>query len=147
MRHRAALAASLDENRQATLTLARPASPCAPGHAVCSVKGMAKPTPLTIGLSVLTILALSSAEAPADSPSLPACIQVSSEARYHGVGYDHIVHLASTCSTEAACKVASDVSKEPVQASVPAGAAVEVVILRGSPAREFKPRVSCDLVL
>ena len=117
------------------------------GHAVCSAEGMAKSVRLTVGLSVLTVLALGSAQAPAAPPSLPPCIQVSSEAHYRGVGYDHVLHLASTCSTEAVCKVATDVTKEPVQVSVPAGADVEVVTQRGSPAREFKPFVSCDLVL
>jgi len=100
-----------------------------------------------IGCLSLSAAALLSVSASAEPPALPACIEVSQEVRYRGIGYDHVVHLASSCTTVASCSVASDVAPDPVQVAVPAGAQVEVVTMRGSPAREFKPRVSCNLVL
>jgi len=78
---------------------------------------------------------------------LPACIEVSSEARYRGVGYDHIVRIDNHCDTTAVCDVSTNVNPEPIHVTVPSKQAAEVLTFRGSPAREFTASTQCGLVL
>jgi hypothetical protein len=73
------------------------------------------------------------------------CIDAWGEARYANYGYDHIVHLRSRCHVRAVCDVATNVNPQPIRVSVPAGREVEVLTYRGSPVREFSPKVSCAL--
>lgn len=77
----------------------------------------------------------------------PACIQFWPEVRYQNYAYDHIVHLLNACETQAICLVSSDIVPTPVKVVVPNGEETAVLILRGSPAREFTPHVECGLVL
>jgi hypothetical protein len=75
----------------------------------------------------------------------PTCIQYWPEVRYRNYGYDHVVHLASRCTLEAACKVSSDVNRTGVDVIVAPRAETEVLLFRGSPARQFTPKVTCRL--
>ena len=72
------------------------------------------------------------------------CVDVSSEARYAGVGYDHLVTLKSGCKKAMKCVVRTDVNKEPASVALPQGGEETVVMWRGSPSRTFTPDVTCD---
>lgn len=75
----------------------------------------------------------------------PDCIEVWGEARYRNPGYDHIVHVSNRCSDTAVCDVATDVNPVAIRVTVPPKQDVEVLTLRGSPEREFIPKVECRL--
>jgi hypothetical protein len=72
------------------------------------------------------------------------CVEVSYEARYAGVGYDHLVTLKSDCKKAMKCVVRTNVNKEPASVALPPRGEESVVMWRGSPSREFTPDVSCD---
>ena len=76
---------------------------------------------------------------------VPDCVNVSAHAPYGSAGYNHVVRIENTCEREVRCQVATNVNPEAVSAVVGAGATREVVTFLGSPAREFTPRVSCEL--
>jgi hypothetical protein len=95
---------------------------------------------LLLGLSCLAVTASATA-APREKPS--ECVRAWFDARYGNAGYDHVVHLASKCGAPVTCEVSSDVAPQSVRVQVPAGASAEVVILRGSPARQFTPHAEC----
>jgi hypothetical protein len=78
-------------------------------------------------------------------PLVPACIQVTHEARYVPYGYNHIVTLKNGCSKDAVCQVASDVNPQATTAEVAKGTTLEVVTFMGSPSAAFEPRVRCTL--
>jgi hypothetical protein len=94
---------------------------------------------LLVALSTLAITASGSA-APQEKPS--DCVRAWFDARYGNAGYDHIVRLSSSCSAAVVCSVSSDTAPA-VIIEVPAGASQEVVILRGSPAKQFTPHAEC----
>jgi hypothetical protein len=75
----------------------------------------------------------------------PECLGIWGEVRYRGFGYDHIVHVSNRCAQTAICDVSSDVNPTPQRVIVPVGQEVEVLTFRGSPSREFVPRVDCRL--
>jgi len=83
--------------------------------------------------------------ADAGAPSLPACVQVKSEARWVPYGYNHVVAITNGCSKAAQCAVATDVSPAPQTVAVAAGTAVEVTTFQGSPASRFVADVRCTL--
>jgi hypothetical protein len=76
---------------------------------------------------------------------IPACVKVSTDARYVPGGYNHIVILANGCAKAAACTVSTDVNPQVQAISVPAGATTEVLTFMASPAYTFVARVSCTL--
>lgn len=101
------------------------------------------PQPIRIlGLATLVVTGVLGARAMTKAQT-PACIRSWPEARYRNYGYDHIVHVGNDCRVKASCAVSSDVNPEPIQVIVPAGEQVEILTSRGSPAREFTPRVEC----
>lgn len=73
------------------------------------------------------------------------CIHAWADARYRYPGYDHVVVIENACEARAYCEVATNVDPEPMMVVVEAGATTEVLVRRASPAREFVPRVACDL--
>ena len=92
------------------------------------------------------VVAASAAAQDAGAPSaLPACISVSTEARYVPYGYNHVVILRSGCSKAATCTVATDVNPQPATAEIAPNASVEVLTFSGSPAQAFRARVTCKL--
>lgn len=95
------------------------------------------------GLGAL-LLALAGGDAGA-APALPACIAVTTEARYVPFGYNHIVVLRNGCSKPAMCTVATDVAPQPQTVEVPASSTVEVLTFMSSPAQTFVARVTCKL--
>ena len=97
-------------------------------------------------LGLFVLLAVS----PLESQSTPApkkpggCVDVTTEAYYASVGYDHIVHLKSECKTRMACTVKTNVNPDPASVMLEPGATESVVTWRGSPAREFTADVTCS---
>jgi len=82
---------------------------------------------------------------PAAQPKkLPECVSVTAEAAFASVGYDHIVRLKNACKTTLSCSVKTDVNPDPATATLAPGESTSMVTWRGSPAREFKPDVSCE---
>lgn len=73
------------------------------------------------------------------------CVDFWPEVRFRNYGYDHIVHLLSRCDVRASCVVSSDVNPKATVVEVGPGEHVEVLTFRGSPAREFTPRVECRI--
>ena len=99
-----------------------------------------------LALGTLSATTTTSAAAQdAGAPGLPACISVSTSARYVPYGYNHVVILTSGCSKPATCIVATDVNPQPTSAEVASGTKVEVLTFSGSPAQTFQARVSCKL--
>ncbi len=95
-----------------------------------------------LGLIVaLTIPALASAQS-----SLPECIRVQAIARWGADAYNHFVRVENRCDRRARCQVSTNVNPAPQAIEVAPGQSVEVITFRGSPASEFTPRVTCDLV-
>jgi hypothetical protein len=94
-------------------------------------QGSARPTAVALESSPL-----------ADEPR-PACVTLSTEARFVGVAYNHIVHIANACSVAENCTVTTDVNPEPQTVTVPPGSRVEVVTFLGSPASTFTAAVRC----
>jgi hypothetical protein len=101
-----------------------------------------------VALVVLAALGLALSAAPpasADGKEVAKCIKVSHEARYRGLGYNHVVIVSNVCARAADCRVSTDVNPEPQDVSVAGGSQVEVVTFLGSPARDFTPRVTCAM--
>jgi hypothetical protein len=96
-----------------------------------------------VGVFVLLQASLASAEDTAKPAKPGGCVDVKSEASFASVGYDHIVTLKSACKQPMSCSVKTDVNPEPATVDLEPGEAKSVVTWRGSPAREFKPEVSC----
>jgi hypothetical protein len=71
------------------------------------------------------------------------CVRHWPEVRYRNLGYDHIVVLRNDCPAHALCEVSTNVNPKPIDTKVRAGEQVEVLTMRGSPAREFTPQVNC----
>jgi hypothetical protein len=75
----------------------------------------------------------------------PECIRVTASARWAAAAYNHYVRVDNDCGSTARCQISTNVNPEPQTVTVAAGAHVEVLTNRGSPAREFTPRVSCEV--
>jgi hypothetical protein len=75
-----------------------------------------------------------------------SCVRHWPEVRYGNLGYDHIVLLRNGCRAHALCEVSTNVNPKPIETKVRAGEQVEVLTMRGSPAREFTQHVNCRLV-
>lgn len=104
-------------------------------------------------LALLAILGTSVAKVAADEPKEPkepppagpVCLETSHEARYKGMGYDHVVIVNNTCSDAYRCAISTNVNPRVVQLDVPPKSRREVVTFRGSPARQFVPNTVCTL--
>ncbi len=94
------------------------------------------------GLGAL-LIALAGGDAGA--ATLPACVSVSTEARYIPFGYNHVVVLRNGCSKAAMCSVATDIAPQPQMVDVPASSTVEVLTFMSSPSQAFTARVRCSL--
>lgn len=71
------------------------------------------------------------------------CVRWTTEARYSGFGYNHLVHLENQCDQVIKCHVSTDVNQGGVDETLNAKEKKTVLTMRGSPAREFKAQVSC----
>jgi hypothetical protein len=84
-------------------------------------------------------------DAGAPPTSLPACMLVTTDARYVPYGYNHVVILKNGCSKAATCSVATDVNPQAQSVEVASGTTAEVLTFSGSPAQTFAAKVSCKL--
>jgi len=82
--------------------------------------------------------------APPPNPQ-PSCIEYRAEARYSGVGYDHLVHISNQCDRAATCEVSTNVNPDKMRVVVASKTNQTLLTWRGSPAREFKVTMSCRL--
>jgi hypothetical protein len=90
---------------------------------------------------------LATAHAADRSDTSLACVSSWGEARYRNAGYDHIVHLQNRCEKTVLCRVTTNVNPDPVEGTVAPREEREVLTFRGSPAREFVPKVDCRLLM
>jgi hypothetical protein len=93
-------------------------------------------------------LVMALALAPVADGAVPAqtvCIESRGEARFRGLGYDHLVILTNRCDPTYTCAISTDVSPDIVVADAPGRAQVEVLTFRGSPASQFTHRADCRL--
>lgn len=98
------------------------------------------------GIAFTVTLAPSAGATDAGAPqALPACMQVTTDARWVPYGYQHVVILKNGCSRPATCSVATDVNPERQSVTVAASGSVEVITFTGSPSSTFQARVSCNL--
>ncbi|MEM9072044.1 MAG: hypothetical protein AAGE52_26295 [Myxococcota bacterium] len=75
---------------------------------------------------------------------VPECAEVRTEAPYQAFGYTHIVVVRNGCEDTLRCQVATNVDPEWQTLTVPEGETGRVATRRGSPSREFEPRVRCE---
>lgn len=75
----------------------------------------------------------------------PPCVRFVAEARYRGIGYEHLVHIANGCPRLAACVITTDVNPDAIEARIDAESTATVLTYRGSPASTFVANVSCQL--
>jgi hypothetical protein len=92
-----------------------------------------------LGLSMLC--SVSPLQSQAKKPG--GCVDVTTQASYASVGYDHIVTLKSGCKVRMACKVSTNVNPDPANVDLGPGETQSVVTWRGSPAYEFTANVTC----
>ena len=83
--------------------------------------------------------------APSETRADGPCVRAFPEARYSGVGFNHIVHLVNACAATAECTVSTDVNPEPQTVVVAGRSQAEVNTFLGSPARVFVPNVTCRM--
>jgi hypothetical protein len=72
-----------------------------------------------------------------------SCLRSWPEARFGAMAYNHIVHIANSCTQDADCDVSTDVNPEVQKVTVASHSEVQVMTFLGSPARTFKPNVRC----
>jgi len=96
-----------------------------------------------IALALVAAGALIAPSVRAAGDTIATCIKVRGEARYLGLGYNHIVHVANICAQDAECEVSTDVNPQPAQVTVSGHDEVEVNTFLGSPSRVFTPKVDC----
>lgn len=89
------------------------------------------------------MLAMAPLAASAQTPN--ACIKAWGEARYGAYGYNHLAHVANSCTVDADCVVSTDVNPEPMSMAVPAKTEVIVNTFYESPSRVFTLRVTCTM--
>ena len=94
---------------------------------------------LALGLSV-ALAPVAAAEQTPDS-----CIKYWGEVRFGGMGYNHLVHVANSCSRTADCLVSTDVNPSAQTVEVPANSEVIANTVLDSPARRFTPHVTCAM--
>ncbi|HKP64047.1 MAG TPA: hypothetical protein VJV78_45240 [Polyangiales bacterium] len=96
------------------------------------------------GLALLLGLAESVMADPPPSAAPVSCVDVSQDAPYAGLGYDHIVKLTNNCKKPVSCSVKTDVNPKAQQVNLAVGEKKSIVTWRGSPAYAFTPDVTCQ---
>ncbi|HJL16913.1 MAG TPA: hypothetical protein RMH99_14710 [Sandaracinaceae bacterium LLY-WYZ-13_1] len=98
----------------------------------------------TAGLLALGLVALPAlVRADVD---VPDCVTVRADARWNAYGYDHWLRVENGCERAVRCELSTDVNPEVHRVEIAPGEHVERLTYRGSPAREFEPRVRCTPV-
>lgn len=97
-------------------------------------------------LSVLTFVIAVAAVGLADEgpPPAPSCVNVSGQAKYRGLAFQHAVQVRNNCKETVTCYVSTDVDPTPeYKLVVEPGKEDSVVTRTNSPSRQFKPRARC----
>lgn len=75
----------------------------------------------------------------------PSCVTYFTQVIYRAYGYDHWVIIRNDCAAVAHCVVRTDVNPNPIETYVAPDSTKRVLTFRGSPSREFRASVSCEL--
>ncbi len=67
----------------------------------------------------------------------------STESRYRGFGYDHLVHISNACDEPVSCVIRSSANPGHINVNVPGRRRISVITRRGSPSRKFSASVNC----
>src|SRR6478752_3863795 len=94
---------------------------------------------------LVALIALTTLAAPHTPTSLPACVQVKTEARYVPYGYNHLVTLTSGCTRPASCTVATDVNPTAQTVDLAASSSVQVTTFLGAASSTFTAKVTCQM--
>ncbi len=107
--------------------------------------------PLLAALAMLAPSASSHAEGkpapkrPAGPAAIEQCARVSASVRMEAYGFTHVVSLRNECDRPVSCEVWTDVDPTPHQTLRAApGETQELVVRRGSPAREVNAGSRCQ---
>lgn len=65
------------------------------------------------------------------------------EVRYRGLGYEHIVHISNACDEAVTCEVRTSSSHGHVDVTVPGRRRVGVITRRGTASRSFSATLAC----
>lgn len=76
-------------------------------------------------------------------PPTVTCVSWTTQAKFVGVAYNHLVHLVNKCEHDVSCRIKTDVNPKEETVSIPAKKSRTHLTFRGSPAREFKADVTC----
>lgn len=82
-------------------------------------------------------------EEKSDATPTANCATVKTEVAFVGLAYNHLVHIHNTCAYAVSCRVKTDVNPKEETVAVPSGERKTQLTFRGSPAREFKAKVTC----
>jgi hypothetical protein len=99
----------------------------------------------SVVLALLTLGSVTLSPLAAADPAADACVRFWGEPRFNGSGYNHLVHVANSCSATAECAVTTNVNPEPTQLEVAGHSEGVVNTFLGSPARTFVPHVLCKM--
>jgi len=105
---------------------------------------MLKLRPFAVLAVLMAAAPLHAEDSKAPSKKPGGCVDVSTEASFASVGYDHIVTLKSGCKKQMTCSVTTNVNPDPATVTLEPGESESVTTWRGSPAREFTANVTCS---
>src|SRR5262245_6976700 len=108
--------------------------------------GAATQTSRFLGILVTAIVTIPLVSVARAANTSLACVEAWGESRYRS-GYDHIVHVRNRCEKPVVCRVSTNVNPDPVEGTVAPGEERELLTFRGSPARDFVPKVDCRLLM
>lgn len=93
---------------------------------------------------VFCVAGLAASEKPSgDAASGLRCVRWTQEARFKGLGYNHLVHLHNTCKKAATCSVQTDVNPDAKDVLLAPDKKTTVTTFLGSPSSVFQAKVSC----
>lgn len=94
-------------------------------------------------MSACLISTVAFAQKSTNSGPTKSCWTFKPEARFAGLGYNHLVHIDNGCEARLSCKVSTNVHPEVQEVSVEPKAQLTVTTFMGSPSSEFKAIVEC----
>lgn len=105
-------------------------------------------TSFAMAVVLLGALAVQAQDAERAKPAATdKCVSVREEAIYGAYGYDHHVYLHNGCDKKTMkCKVTGSANPAGVEETLVSDEKRDVVLFRGSPAREVGASVKCDEV-
>jgi hypothetical protein len=78
------------------------------------------------------------------APTAKLCtVHHSTEVRYRGFGYDHVVHISNACDEEVACVIKASSNPKNIDVKVPGQRRIAVIARRMSASSKFTASVYC----